>query len=398
MNQPNKVIIADNLQYLKKMQTLNHLFDVIYIDPPYNTQNKFSYNDNHENWQDFMLQRLQLTAPIMQESGVIFISIDDNSLCELKIACDKIFGKDNFVGIFITKQAMRSNSKHINTIHEYIIVYAKNKYKLPHFRIKRLENPEDAAIIQDLSAKIKQKFNVDGKKSAEKLLFALIAEYIAKTGKTWLRNYSAVDDSHNKGEIFFPKDLSVPGEPAPLEIAEIGLNLPALATRKWSTPQKFIKLHNENRLYFKGNRPYEKHYLKESCDNVSSILDFYSRQGTNDLKKLGLSNLFDTPKPVELIKYLIRIATQNKANASILDYFAGSGTTGQAVMEINLQDGKNHNFCLVQLDEPIKKGTKQYKFAVDNAISPTIDQLMIHRLNIAKEKLGYMGNFEILKS
>ena len=186
-----------------------------------------------------------------------------------------------------------------------------------------------------------------------------------KNSVTWIRNYSQVDDN---GDIFFPKDLSVPGDPSPLKIDEIGLNLPALQTRKWSSSQKFIKLHNEEKLYYKNNRPYEKHYLKDSYDHVSSILDFYSRQGTNDLAKLGLRDLFDTPKPVELIKYLIRISTHNKDNASILDFFAGSGTTGQAVMEININDNKHHTFHLGQLDEKISKNTTQYNFAIRNNI------------------------------
>ena len=392
----NTVAISDNLDYLKELVNNFVLFDVIYIDPPYNTGNKFSYNDKRapDDWVNFMSERLKLAKITLKDDGAIFISIDDSSLYELKIACDEIFGKNNFLGVFITKQAVRSNSNHINTIHEYVIGYAKDKKKLGVFKIKRVDSPNDAPMIKDISDKVKKEFKVSGKKGAEKLLAKLNADYMAKKGITWLRNYSAVND---KGEIFFPKDLSTPGSPADLVIDEIGLKLPALKTRRWSSPKKIIKLYHENKLHFKGNRPYEIHYLKDTFDNVSSILDFYSRQGTNDLNKLGLRDLFDTLKPVELIKYLIRISTNDKDEALILDFFAGSGTLGQAVMEINIEDNKNHFFYLAQLDEKVAKDTPQYKFAINNNLKPSVDQLMIHRLNVAKEKLRFDKDFDIVK-
>lgn len=392
----NTIAIGDNLQHLRQLVNDSICFDVIYIDPPYNTGNYFSYNDKRtaSDWIAFISKRLTLASAILKEDGVIFISIDDSSLYELKIACDEIFGKANFLGVFITKQATRSNSKHINTIHEYVIAYAKSKKKLPPFRIRRVNNPADAQMIHDISRRVKKEFETHGRRAAEQLLAAVNTEYMAKKNIAWLRNYSMVDD---RGDVFFPKDLSVPGEPAALTIEEIGLSLPALKTRRWSSPGKIIKLHNENKLHFKGKRPYEMHYLKDAFDNVLSVLDFYSRQGTNDLNKLGLRDLFDTPKPVELIKYLIRIATNTKDEAFILDFFAGSGTLGQAVMEVNIEDGKNHQFYLVQLDEAVAKNTKQYEFAKKNNLKPTVDQLMMHRLNVARDKLQFDKEFTIVE-
>jgi len=391
----NTIAIGDNLDFLNKLIKQLIVFDVVYIDPPYNTGNTFSYNDKRttNDWVHFMSHRLELTKQILKDDGVLFISIDDSSLYELKLAADNILGPNNFLGNFVTKQAVRSNSNHINTIHEYVLAYAKNKNKLNAFKIKRTDNPGDAAMIKDLSVKVKREFKINGQKSAEKLLATLNAAYMAKKDITWLRNYSQVDE---KGEIFFPKDLSVPGTPAELHIEELNITLPALATRKWSSPSKIIKLHKAGMLHFKGNRPYEKHFLKDTYDNVSSILDFYSRQGSNDLNKLGLRDLFDTPKPVELIKYLIRIATYQKNNALILDYFAGSGTTGQAVMEVNLEDSKNHIFYLAQLNEKINKGSKQYEFAKNNNLKPSVDQLTIHRLNVARQKLKYQPEFIVV--
>ncbi|MDR0957091.1 MAG: site-specific DNA-methyltransferase, partial [Candidatus Nomurabacteria bacterium] len=97
------------------------------------------------------------------------------------------------------------------------------------------------------------------------------------------------------------------------------------------------------------------------------------------------------------IKYLIRISTYNKTDARILDFFAGSGTTGQAVMEINLEDNKNHHFTLIQLDEKIADKSAQYNFAIKNKILPTVDQLLIYRLKTAREKLHFSENFIIKK-
>ena len=386
----NKVVIGDNLEFLTYLVKNNEKFDVIYIDPPYNTGNKFSYNDKRATnvWLDFIEKRLVLTHQILEQDGVIFISIDDNFLYELKILCDKIFGKPNFLGNFVTKQAVRSNSKFINTTHEYVLSYSKDRMKVRDFKILRLNNPADSEMIKDISKKVKDDLAFFGREHALKYLSELNEKYMKEREITWLRNYSEIDDN---GEIFFPKDLSVPGTPAELIIEEIGLNLPALKTRRWSTKQKFIQLHKENKLHFKGYRPYEIHYLKDSYDNVLSILDFYSRQGTNDLVKLGLRNLFDTPKPVELIKYLIRITTSEKENAKILDFFAGSGTTGQAVMEVNIEDKKRHSFHLAQIDDEITKDSMAYQFCLENNLHPTFDQLLIHRLNtfIKKQKTKF---------
>lgn len=291
-------------------------FDVIYIDPPYNTGNNFSYNDNRDEQEylHFMSSRLKIARNILAESGVIFISIDDSQLYSLKLLCDDIFGIQNFLGNFITHQAERSNSRFINTTHEYILAFAKNVKLTKKFSVRRLDLPEFRERLLKIVRQVAEEFHKNGQKSAEKKLAISIKE----TGWSWLKNYNLVDEN---GEIFFAKDLSVPGEPNVVDIPEIGLHLDKLPTRKWSSPQKIIRLFNDDLLSFKNGRPYEKHYLRDSRDNVSSILNFYSRMGTSDLVKLGLRGIFDTPKPVELVKYLIRVATNEQNDAKILDFF-----------------------------------------------------------------------------
>ena len=143
---------------------------------------------------------------------------------------------------------------------------------------------------------------------------------------------------------------------------------------------QILDLYNKNRLAFKNGRPYSIEYINEAVNNVSSLLDFYSRFGTNDLKKLGLDGLFDTPKPVEMIKFLIRMS-QHK-NGIILDFYAGSGTTAQAVYEINKEDKTNHKYILVQLDEKINKQSEAYEFLTKNGISnPDVSDAMLYRIN-----------------
>lgn len=331
-------------------------FQTVYIDPPYNTQSKqFEYHDDYEDWDNFITSKIRKTHKVLQETGVLFISIDDNKLIELRLICNEIFGKENFLGMFITRQATRSNAKHINTIHEYIVAYAKNKRKAPAFEVKRLDIPFYAEKLLPLMNEVKKAHTQEGTEIATQLLKKRLKEFEKVEYFSFLKNYSIVDEN---GEICFATDLSTPsGKPSELYIEEIGLHLPALKSRAWSSKEKIIKLFRENNLLFKQGRPYEKHLLSESKDNAMSILNFYSRQGKHDLEKLDLGDIFSTAKPVEMIKYLIKIS-QVSPHDKILDFFAGSGTTAQAVLECNQEDGGKREFVLCQIEEVIKSNPK----------------------------------------
>lgn len=390
----NKIYIGDNYDVLKstEFEKFSGKIKMIYIDPPYNTKSCKSYNDKTSSitWGIFMKKRLELSKHLLKEDGAIFISIDDNEYANLKLICDDIFGKENFVGTFITKQSQRSNAKHINIIHEYILCFAKNKNKLHKFQISRMEIPEDRKMINKLTKKVRNILNEKGLETANKELKKIIKDYCSEYNITWLRNYSNIDEN---GDIFFPVDLSTPGKPRKVKIDSIGLELEPLSTRGWSSDNKFIKLFNDNRLSFKDGRPYGKHFLYESKDNVPSILNFYSRQGTNDLKKLGIDGLFDTPKPVELLKFLIRIST--KKDDIILDYFAGSGTLAQAVYEINSEDLRNNKYILIQLKEPVNKNTNVYTNCKNLNIKPTVDEIMKYRIKTYLKSKNKDEDFEV---
>ena len=139
----NEIYIGENLTIMSSgvLDKYINKVKMIYIDPPYNTGGKFSYKDKQESysWEYFMKERLLCAIKYLMPEGVIFISIDDNEYAILKIICDSVFDKKNFVGTFITHQSQRSNAKHINIVHEYILAYAKDKSKLDKFQIKRID-------------------------------------------------------------------------------------------------------------------------------------------------------------------------------------------------------------------------------------------------------------------
>lgn len=384
----NKLYIMEANDCLEQIE--NETISVIYIDPPYNTKSKnFEYNDNFKNWNEMIEILLKKSYFKLLEKGCIFISIDDNKLFELKLICDKIFGNSNYLGLFITKQATRSNSNHINTIHEYVLCYAKNKTKLKKFKIYRRDLPYYKKTINSLMISVKEIFDEMGLEYAEVYLKNKIKELIKDESYSWIKNYNLIDEN---GEIFFAKDLSIPSKPKELYIEELDLKLPKLKTRGWSSEKKIKKLFTENRIMFKGERPYEKHYLYESQDNVMSILNFYSRQGKHDLDKLGLKDIFNTPKPVEMIKYLIKISSQN--NDVILDFFAGSGTTAQAVIELNNEENTNRSFILCQNEEKIKNNKNAIKILRENKLKINISGITVLRLE--KLKQFHKFNYEII--
>ncbi|MBR5704484.1 MAG: site-specific DNA-methyltransferase [Deltaproteobacteria bacterium] len=376
----HRIFVGDNLAWLRDdaLRPLHQAVQVIYIDPPYNTKTDKSYRDRFHStaWRDGIRERIAAAQVFLRQTGVLFISIDDNEYAGLKITCDEIFGEENFIGTFITRQAQRSNSKLINTTHEYILAYAKDKEAVRPFSISRMDIPEQREMIVSLSDAIQRELYAHGREAASRKLAQEIRRICAEMNITWLKNYNCIDEA---GRIFFGKDLSTPGTPREVYIPEIGLHLLPLKTRGWSSDEKFISLHRKGRLAYKGTRPYEIHYLHESTDSAPSVLNFYSRQGSNDLNKLGLRDLFDTPKPVALIKFLIRLVAE--PGDVVMDFYAGSGTTAQAVYEINQEDQKNLSYVLIQHEEPLNQKSKSYDACRKLKIKPSVPALMLRRID-----------------
>lgn len=383
MQKENLYIIGDAEQKLKTIASGS--VKLIYIDPPYNTGSKFIYNDKRakDEWAEFMEPKLADSRRVLSDDGVIFISIDDSEYVSLRIICDKIFVPANHLGTLITRQATRSNSKHINTIHEYVVCYAKNKLKTRRFEADRLNIPLYEQAIKKTTRSVSRVHKASGQQAAESHLKELLKHYDHVDGFSWLKNYNMV---YKDGRVYFAKDLSAPGEPNRLTIPEIGLDLAPLKSRRWSSRAKMVELHQKGLLSYKNGRPYRKSLLVDSKDSLMSMLNFYSRQGTHGLDRLGLKGVFDTPKPVEMIKLFILCVCD--ANDTVLDYFAGSATTGQAVWEVNKSMGYNLNFILIQLPEPLGDNATLSKLLTSEGLPLNIASIGILRLNRASQKLG----------
>ncbi|MGL2715529.1 site-specific DNA-methyltransferase [Helicobacter pylori] len=399
----NAIIIGDNLDALKLLKSAySEKIKMIYIDPPYNTgKDDFIYPDNfrqdyqkilrevglmeidengkeieseslkffkntqgsgtHSGWLSFMLPRLKLARDLLKEDGVIFISIDDNECANLKILCDEIFGEDNFVGDFIRKTKSTTNDAKIglNYQHEFLLCYAKDKnYTNLLGGEKNLENyknpdndPNGAWINDNPSAK---------SGNMRTGYFGVTNPYTNKVdyppvGMFWRFSQNTIQKHIDEGRICFKKE------------------------------------HKDNERGF-----IYKRYLKDlkttkkTFDSLIFSDNCYMNQAaTKELLNLGMGEYFTYPKGVEFMKKIILHSISTNSNDIILDFFAGSGTTAHAVMELNAEDKGNREFILVQIDEEIKEDKSAYDFCKKELKStkPIISDITIERVKRAAQKI-----------
>lgn len=326
----NLLIEGDNYHSLSVLNyTHDKAIDVIYIDPPYNTGNRdFIYNDSyvdredsyrHSKWLSFIHKRLRLAKNVLKNAGAIFISIDDNELYQLKLLMDDIFDEKNFIATFIwnKKNVVQNDAKFVSTNHEYVICYAKNLERLTKFNLlprtemlnARYSNPDNDPRGPWTSVALQAKSGTEA----------------------------------NRYKIKFPN--GVKWEPVP-------------GTYPRLSKDSLMKAYEESRLWFGKNGknvPRLKKYLNEVKQGVvsNSILlpdEVGSTQAAKEaIKRILGINVFETPKPAALIKRFIQLTTDN--NGIILDFFAGSGTTGQAVLELNKENGGHRQFILCTNNE-----------------------------------------------
>lgn len=314
----------------------------IYIDPPYNTGNRdFVYNDKfvdeddkfgHSKWLSFMENRLKIARELLTDNGSIFISIDDNEQAYLKILCDQIFGEDNFIShlIWKKKNGVANDSKFVDTQHEYILIYAKNKQHCIFNKIPQDIKADDSYNLEDEFINIRGKYKLD-KLDRGSIQYSLSMDY----------GIEAPD-----GTFVFPGGHHKSGN--------------GEWSWKWSKDKLFWGIKNNFIVIKQKNKNspwavYKKQYQFVDNENnsikrgqpLSSIINGVSNKTSNsEIKNIfNGKNLFDYSKPIDLIKKIVFIST-NK-NSIILDFFAGSGTTGQAVAELNKEDGGARQFILV---------------------------------------------------
>jgi adenine-specific DNA-methyltransferase len=377
----NILIKGDNLDALKILR--HNYFEsikMIYIDPPYNTKNDgFVYNDNftssteqtleelgydreyidyieniqgaktHSGWLSFMYPRLLLARDLLKDDGVIFISIDDNEVAQLRLLCDEVFGEDNFVAQLIWKSRQNKDNRNktgVSIDHEYLLCYTKNNeyraLKGSERKTEQYKNPDNDPRGVWVSANMVGLLSEDLRPNCH---------YDLINPKTGL-NY---------------------GKP------KMG----------WRYDKKSMsKLIQEERIIWpdsESGRPRRKVFLNELSDELagySSIVgeNIYTRNGTQEIEGLFENRFFDFPKPIKLMQDLITQVV-NK-NDLILDFFAGSGTTAHAVMGLNAQDGGNRKFICVQWAEVTPEKSEARKAGYE-----TIFDITRERIKRAGEKI-----------
>ena len=380
----NVYIEGDNLEVLKLMQkSYAGKVKMIYIDPPYNTGKDFVYKDNykdnlknyqqvtgqvdsegnktstnsdsdgryHSNWLNMMYPRLRLARNLLNDTGVIFISIDDNEVANLREMSDEIFGSDNFVAevIWEKKYAPQNDAKYFSTSHDYVLVYAKKKecfkrnlLPLTDVQLARYKNPDN---------------DKRGVWQSDNLTVA-----------TYSENYDY---------------------PITLPSGRI-LNPPH--GRCWRTSKEKLQIMiEENRVWFGedgDNTPRIKRFLTETQQGrVPVTMWFYKEVGHNqaaaaEVKKLfDGKKYFDYPKPVSLIKHILQIASSKED--LILDFFSGSGSTAHAIMELNAEDDGGRKYIQVQLPEKTDEKSEAFK-----ADYTTIAEIGKERIRRAAKKIA----------
>jgi adenine-specific DNA-methyltransferase len=413
-NSENLLIKGDNLEVLKHLANAYYeQVKMIYIDPPYNTgSDGFTYQDDrkftakelqnligvdaekakrildftqgksnsHSAWLTFLYPRLYISKQLLKDEGVIFVSIDDNEVTQLRMLMDEVFGEENYIGTFIINSTPNARDYgHIGKMHEYCIFYAN---KLNKTETNLLEDKNKRFTFKDE----KGGFNVHP-----------------------LYNSNVAFTPENRENLYYPfylnpeKQLSELGE----EFYEISLTknenhieiYPPKSVKdgvqfvwRWGQPKSLGELNKEIVGYLTEDEEYRiVQKMRTSEKLIRSILsdkEFSSRRGTAEVEKIFGKKVFSFPKPIELLNNLIKVATDK--DSIVLDFFAGSGTTGDSLFQINSEDGGNRRFILVQIPELIdqKQNKVGYNFVKKELgiDTPTIFDITKERIIRAAKK------------
>lgn len=380
----NLIIEGDNLEVLKLLQK-NYYGKVklIYIDPPYNTGNDFVYADDfrdslkayqrytgqldedgnavssdkdrsgriHSNWLSMMYPRLHLARNLLREDGVIFISIDDIEIAQLSFLMNETFGEENLVGRICWKNVTDNNPTLINSEHEYVLCYAKNRKSLP--QSWKSKNSEAKELLIAHYEKLKK-----SGMSREKIQ-AGIRTFISDNEELigFLTRYKNVDEVgvytgsesvHNTKPGGYDFEINHPITGQAMRKPANGYRFPYETYKTMEDSGSIIFGEDENRIIK------IKKYLHDYEDTFRSVISMDGRLGSYDLARVfGIGKVFDNPKPVDLLRRIFSFASDK--DSIIFDFFAGAGSSAEAVLKLNESDGGNRKFILVQLPEPTDK-------------------------------------------
>lgn len=359
---PNHILIeGDNLLALTNLcYTHAGKVDVIYIDPPYNTQNRdFKYNDTfvdpddeyvHSQWLSFMDKRLRIAKQLLRQEGVLFLSIDDKEQSNIKLLLDEIFGANNFVAQMIWQQGKKHIGSFIGVNHEYMLVYARNKQLINDNDNKWKTKKEGLDKIYREYDRLKRQFG-DDYHSIQSGMGAFYRSLADSDPAKDHKHYNKVDANG----LFFAGDLSQGTGNGPRydvlhPITQKPVRLP---NGGWRYSEPTMKeLLQQDKIYFGPDEttvPCRKRYLRETeYELPSSVFYKDGRAATKEVETiLGIKGIFNNPKDREIIQKILMF----KENSLILDFFAGSGTTLHATMQLNAEDGGNRQCILVTNNE-----------------------------------------------
>jgi adenine-specific DNA-methyltransferase len=386
----NLFIEGDNLDALKLLQeTYLNKVKMIYIDPPYNTGKDFIYEDDfaedteayfqhsnqkdeagnrlvanteangrfHSDWLTMMYPRLKLARNLLCDDGVIFISIDDNEVTNVRRVCDEIFGEQNFIAQIIWEGANKNDARQVGVSHEYVVIFAKNRDAVPREWSIRKEGVGD--VLAEV-ARLRKVYG-DDFESASKDLAGWFRAMKAKAA-FGLRRFRYID-VHG---VYKEDDPTAPGgRRFELINPKTGEVIPLRRNRGWGFDQnEFNRLVDEGRVSFVSPASVMiRRYLHET-DTLTPPSVFYqpARSASERLASLLGPGIFDFPKDELTMAGFIEMATSGVVDECIVvDFFAGSATTAHSVMQLNSEDGRNRKFILVQLHAPCDEKSEAFK-------------------------------------
>jgi adenine-specific DNA-methyltransferase len=415
----NLIVEGDNLQVMVSLRPqYRSRVNVAYLDPPYNTgKNDFRYSDRrfqdpnadsddavyvsnedggrHTKWLNYMGPRLWLVWELLADDGVCFVSINDVELFRLGMLMDEIFGEANKLGVIVWKQAIDNNPTRIVTEHEYVLVYAKDKGQLPtawvglsavkdwlletYERLHQVHGDDVPALARDYKKAISEHMSARNREVREKgeseLLDLGRAKRYNRVDKRGA--YAGEDATHNPRPGGYDYDVMHPVTGKVCKKPSNGYRFPEKRMRELIDDDRIDFGKDENQLVK------IKKYVAEMSGSLKSVISLDARIGTNLLKQLlpEERDRFVHPKPVELIEQFIDFA--GNTDALVLDAFAGSGTTGHAVLRLNARDGGRRRFILVE------EGQRDDRYC---------RTLTAGRMRAAIEKESLLGGFTFLET
>jgi adenine-specific DNA-methyltransferase len=421
----NMVIVGDNLQVLLALQkSYASSIKFVYIDPPYNTGNDFIYKDTfaideelylqetrqadlqgrlvsnpqtsgryHSNWLSFMYPRLAVAQRLLREDGFIVVSIDDAEVANLRLLMNAVFGEENFIATLVWDRNRKNDAKYFSVGHEYMLVYARNVGRLQDDGVILRAPKEGVEEVRELFEKLRKEHNDDWEKVRAGLK-AYYATFPEDDPRKPLARFTKVDE---RGPHRTDGNISWPGSGGPkYEIRHPKTKKPTkIPTRGWvyPTPERFWELHEAGHIHFgpdETTQPSGRQNLFESVQQVLTSVQYsYAQTAAQRFDALfGGNRVFDNPKPFEDLASLVNYLTGT--DDVIVDFFAGSGSTGHGVWLANQKYQTNRKFILVQIDADVDQKVESGRGATKLRLN-TIDKITCERLRRVSKALKAEG-------